>query len=38
MNYMSVIDRYHEYQNAIHELMASIIAGAFDENFLTMSV
>jgi hypothetical protein len=33
MNYISVIDRYHEYHNAIHELMASIIAGAFDENF-----
>ncbi|MBA6335831.1 MULTISPECIES: PDC sensor domain-containing protein [unclassified Colwellia] len=33
MNYISVIDRYHEYHNAIHELMASIVAGAFDENF-----
>ena len=33
MNYISVIDRYHEYQNAIHELMASIVAGAFDEDF-----
>ena len=33
MNYINVIDRYHEYQNAIHELMASIVAGAFDEDF-----
>jgi hypothetical protein len=33
MNYISVIDRYHEYHNAIHELMASIVAGVFDERF-----
>jgi hypothetical protein len=33
MNYISVIDRYHEYNKAIHELMASIVAGTFDENF-----
>lgn len=32
MNYISVIERYHEYQNSIHELMASIIAGIFDES------
>ena len=32
MNYMSVIERYHEYQNSIHELMASIVAGIFDES------
>ena len=32
MNYMSVIERYHEYQNSIHELMASIVAGVFDES------
>ncbi|QBG35601.1 PDC sensor domain-containing protein [Litorilituus sediminis] len=31
MNYLSVIERYHEYRSAIHELMASIIAGAFDK-------
>ena len=33
MNYMSVIERYHEHKSAIHELMASIFAGAFDKNF-----
>lgn len=32
MNHMSVIERYHEYQNSIHELMASIVAGIFDES------
>ncbi|MFT5760028.1 MAG: hypothetical protein ACI9LM_004812 [Alteromonadaceae bacterium] len=31
MNYMSVIERYHEHKSAIHELMASIFAGAFDK-------
>lgn len=31
MNYISVIERYHEYKASIHELMASIIAGAYDE-------
>jgi len=31
MNYISVIDRYHEYKNAIHELMASIVTGIFDD-------
>ena len=30
MNYISVIERYHEYQTAIHELMASIVTGIFD--------
>lgn len=30
MNYISVIERYHEYETAIHELMASIVAGVFD--------
>ena len=30
MNYISVIERYHEYQRAIHELMASIVTGIFD--------
>jgi hypothetical protein len=33
MNYISVIERYHDYKNPIHELMASIMAGAFDEAF-----
>ncbi|GHE91925.1 hypothetical protein GCM10011501_21760 [Thalassotalea profundi] len=33
MNYISVIERYHEYKAPIHELMASIVAGAFDEAF-----
>ena len=33
MNYISVIERYHEYQNSIHKLMASITAGTFDEAF-----
>ncbi|PKG83879.1 general glycosylation pathway protein [Colwellia sp. 75C3] len=33
MNYISVIERYHDYKTAIHELMASIITGAFDEDF-----
>ena len=31
MNYISVIDRYHEYKGAIHELMASIVTGIFDD-------
>lgn len=35
MNYMSVIERYHEYHSSIHELMASIVAGIFDEAVLT---
>ena len=30
MNYISVIERYHEYKGAIHELMASILTGVFD--------
>ena len=30
MNYISAIERYHEYKTAIHELMASIVTGAFD--------
>ena len=30
MNYISAIERYHEYENAIHELMASIVTGIFD--------
>ncbi len=30
MNYISAIDRYHDYKDAIHELMASIVTGIFD--------
>ncbi len=30
MNYINAIERYHEYHDAIHELMASIITGIFD--------
>ena len=33
MNYIGVIERYHEYKPSVHELMASIIAGVFDESF-----
>jgi hypothetical protein len=33
MNYIGVIERYHEYKPSIHELMASIISGVFDESF-----
>lgn len=32
MNYINVIERYHEYHEAIHELMASIVTGIFDDN------
>jgi len=31
MNFISVIDRYHDYKGAIHELMASIVTGIFDD-------
>ena len=31
MNYISAIERYHEYKRAIHELMASIVTGIFDD-------
>lgn len=31
MNYINVIERYHEYEQAIHELMASIVTGIFDD-------
>lgn len=31
MNYISAIDRYHDYKTAIHELMASIVTGIFDD-------
>ncbi|WP_299264649.1 PDC sensor domain-containing protein [uncultured Psychrosphaera sp.] len=35
MNYISVIERYQDYKEPIHELMSSIIAGAFDKTFFT---
>ncbi len=35
MNYISVIERYQEYKGPIHELMSSIIAGAFNDDFFT---
>lgn len=30
MNYLNAIERYREYKEAIHELMASIVTGIFD--------
>ncbi len=30
-SYISIIERYHEYQQAIHDIMASIITGLADE-------
>lgn len=32
MNYISAIARYHEYKEAIQELMASIVTGIYDNN------
>lgn len=34
MNYINVIERYREYRDAIHELMASIVISVFDEKLL----
>lgn len=34
MNYISAIERYREYKKAIHELMASIVTGVFDDKLL----
>ncbi len=31
MNYINVIERYHEYKTAIHELLASVVTGIFDD-------
>lgn len=31
MNYINVIERYHDYKVAIHELLASIVTGIFDD-------
>ena len=30
MNYINVVERYHQYHHAIHELMASIVTGIMD--------
>ena len=34
MNYISAIERYHEYKDAIHEIMSSIVTGIFDHRFI----
>ncbi len=34
MDYISAIERYHDFKQAIHELMASIVTGIFDEKLL----
>lgn len=34
MNYISAIERYHEYKDAIHEIMSSIVTGVFDHRFM----
>ena len=34
MSYISVIERYHDYRSAIHELLASIVTGIADEKIL----
>ncbi|NOY63632.1 MAG: general glycosylation pathway protein [Gammaproteobacteria bacterium] len=35
MNYISVIERYHDYHAAIKELMASIVTGIADDNLMS---
>ncbi|MFZ5594873.1 MAG: PDC sensor domain-containing protein [Pseudomonadota bacterium] len=35
MSYISIIERYHEYQAALQELLASIITGIAEERLLT---
>ncbi|MCF6236658.1 MAG: PDC sensor domain-containing protein [Gammaproteobacteria bacterium] len=37
MSYISVIERYHEYCGAIHELLASILSGILEEKLFTDS-
>ncbi len=32
MSYLSVIERYHEYENLVHELLESILVGVGDVN------
>lgn len=34
MDHISAIERYHDYSRAIHELMASIVTGIYDERLL----
>lgn len=34
MSYISVIERYQEYRNALSELLASIVTGISDERIL----
>lgn len=35
MSYIGVIDRYHEYREAIHELMGSIVSGISDPQLIS---
>ncbi len=35
MSYISVIERYHEYRSAIHDLLASILSGILEEKLFT---
>lgn len=35
MSYIGVIERYHEYRSAIHELLASILSGILEEKLFT---
>jgi len=35
MSYISIIERYHEYRGAIHELLASILSGVLEEKLFT---
>ncbi len=37
MNYINSIERYHEFESAIHELLASIISGIAQQKLLTDS-
>jgi len=36
MSYISVIERYHEYRDAIRELLASIVTGVGDKRLCVM--
>ena len=33
-SYISVIERYHEYKSAIHDIMASILTGLAEEQLI----
>lgn len=35
MSYISVIERYHEYRSAIHDLLASILSGVLEEKLFS---